>query len=39
VHDSAYDLDAIVDAHRRVDTGHKRGNVIVRPWGHEEGRT
>ena len=32
VHDHAYDLDDIVEAHRRVDTGHKRGNVIVRPW-------
>jgi NADPH:quinone reductase-like Zn-dependent oxidoreductase len=31
VHDSAYSLDGIVEAHRRVDTGHKRGNVIVRP--------
>lgn len=31
VHDSSFGLDEIVDAHRRVDTGHKRGNVIVRP--------
>lgn len=32
VHDSSYDLEHIVDAYRRVDSGHKRGNVIVRPW-------
>jgi NADPH:quinone reductase-like Zn-dependent oxidoreductase len=31
VHDRFYDLDSIVDAHRRVDSGHKVGNVIVRP--------
>lgn len=31
VHDSSYSLDDIVDAYRRVDTGHKRGNVVVRP--------
>ena len=31
VHDGAYDLEHIVDAYRRVDTGHKRGNVIVHP--------
>jgi NADPH:quinone reductase-like Zn-dependent oxidoreductase len=31
VHDSSFDLDDIVEAHRRVETGHKRGNVIVRP--------
>lgn len=30
VHDSSFGLDDIVEAHRRVDTGHKRGNVIVR---------
>jgi hypothetical protein len=23
---------AIVDAYRRVDSGRKRGNVIVHPW-------
>jgi NADPH:quinone reductase-like Zn-dependent oxidoreductase len=28
--DSVYDIDDIVEAHRRVDTGRKRGNVIVR---------
>jgi NADPH:quinone reductase-like Zn-dependent oxidoreductase len=28
--DSTYDLADIVEAHRRVDTGRKRGNVIVR---------
>ena len=27
--DRTYALDDIVDAHRYVDTGHKRGNVIV----------
>lgn len=31
VHDRVYDLDDIVDAHRRVDTGRKLGNVIVHP--------
>lgn len=31
VHDSTYDLEDIVEAHRRVDTRHKRGNVVVRP--------
>jgi len=29
--DGVYDLDQIADAHRRVDSGHKRGNVLVRP--------
>jgi NADPH:quinone reductase-like Zn-dependent oxidoreductase len=29
--DHAYELDAIVAAHERVDTGHKVGNVVVRP--------
>lgn len=28
--DRAYDLDAIVEAHRYVDTGRKRGNVVLR---------
>ena len=28
--DSTFDLEDIVSAHRRVDGGHKRGNVIVR---------
>lgn len=32
VHDGDYDLEHIVDAYRRVDSGHKRGNVIVHPW-------
>jgi NADPH:quinone reductase-like Zn-dependent oxidoreductase len=31
VHDQIYDLDAIAEAHRRVDSGHKVGNVVVRP--------
>lgn len=31
VHDQTYDLDDIADAHRRVDSGHKLGNVVVRP--------
>lgn len=28
--DRTFDLDDIVAAHRHVDTGHKRGNVVVR---------
>jgi NADPH:quinone reductase-like Zn-dependent oxidoreductase len=28
---SSRDLDGIVDAHRRVDSGRKRGNIVVRP--------
>jgi NADPH:quinone reductase-like Zn-dependent oxidoreductase len=31
VHDETFALDDIVDAHRRVDGGHKVGNVLVRP--------
>jgi NADPH:quinone reductase-like Zn-dependent oxidoreductase len=31
VHDQILDLSDIVLAHRRVDSGHKRGNVVVRP--------
>jgi NADPH:quinone reductase-like Zn-dependent oxidoreductase len=31
VHDSTYPLDEIVEAYRRVDGGHKRGNIVVRP--------
>ena len=31
VHDRTFDLDDIVDAYRRVDGGHKVGNVVVRP--------
>ncbi len=27
--DRAYALDEIVDAHRYVDNGHKRGNVVI----------
>lgn len=32
VQDGGYDLEHIVDAYRRVDSGHKRGNVLVHPW-------
>lgn len=32
VYDGIYDLEHIVDAYRRVDSGHKRGNVIVHMW-------
>ena len=38
VHDRIDDLEDIVEAHRRVDTGHKRGNVIVRLCRSEEGQ-
>jgi NADPH:quinone reductase-like Zn-dependent oxidoreductase len=31
VHDRTFGLDEIVDAYRRVDSGHKVGNVVVRP--------
>lgn len=31
VHDAGFDLDGIVDAHRLVESGRKRGNVILRP--------
>jgi NADPH:quinone reductase-like Zn-dependent oxidoreductase len=27
--DRTYTLDDVADAHRYVDNGHKRGNVIV----------
>ena len=27
--DATYPLDRIADAHRHVDRGHKRGNVVV----------
>ena len=27
--DRTYGLDEIVDAHRYVDNGHKRGNVVI----------
>jgi NADPH:quinone reductase-like Zn-dependent oxidoreductase len=33
VHDRSFDLTRIADAHRLVDGGRKRGNVIVRPGG------
>ncbi|MBM3693369.1 MAG: NAD(P)-dependent alcohol dehydrogenase [Actinobacteria bacterium] len=31
VHDQTYPLDDIAEAYRRVDGGHKVGNVVVRP--------
>lgn len=31
VHDTAFALDDIVAAHRLVDSGHKRGSVLVHP--------
>lgn len=31
IHDRTFALDEIAAAHARVDTGHKTGNVIVRP--------
>lgn len=31
VHDRSYALADIVEAHRRVDQGHKVGNIVVRP--------
>jgi NADPH:quinone reductase-like Zn-dependent oxidoreductase len=30
VRDRTYDLADVVEAHRYVDTGHKRGNVVLR---------
>lgn len=32
VQDQAFDLADIAQAHRRVDSGRKRGNTIVHPW-------
>lgn len=31
MHDAAFPLERIADAHARVDTGRKTGNVLVRP--------
>jgi NADPH:quinone reductase-like Zn-dependent oxidoreductase len=33
--DATYPLQQIADAHRYVDAGHKRGNVIVTPTGED----
>ena len=30
--DRSYSIDQIVDAHRYVDQGHKRGNVVITLW-------
>jgi NADPH:quinone reductase-like Zn-dependent oxidoreductase len=37
VHDASFDLDDIVEAHRRVDSGRKVGNVIVHPDARASG--
>jgi NADPH:quinone reductase-like Zn-dependent oxidoreductase len=34
--DRSYHLDEITDAHRYVDTGHKKGNVLVRMTSNPE---
>jgi D-arabinose 1-dehydrogenase-like Zn-dependent alcohol dehydrogenase len=31
VHDRAFDLEHVADAHRRVDSCHKVGNIVVHP--------
>ena len=36
VRDRTYDLTEIAEAHRYVDSGHKRGNVVVRISGSEQ---
>ena len=32
--DTTYPLAQIADAYRHVDTGHKRGNILVTMTGH-----
>jgi NADPH:quinone reductase-like Zn-dependent oxidoreductase len=39
VRDRTYDLTEIAEAHRYVDTGHKRGNVVVRISSSVNART
>lgn len=39
VRDRTYDLTEIAEAHRYVDTGHKRGNVVVRITSSENEQT